>query len=266
MATTTAGRQLTSQHGRQQTAIRAAAIADVLQVWQAGFDLDDIDESWRRMEPAVVAVTNDYRRQSSNVAAGYYQAFRTAEGAPGAHQPTLAVPPSREVLRYSLGFYGGVVPNQLLRTGRPDVARQAAVRLSGGVMRHVTDGGRDTVINNVQRDRQAVGVARITATDPCAFCAMLASRGPVYKSAETAAGSRWSQSDEAFKVHDHCNCRMEPVYSRGEWREQYPEAAEYRKLWNKAQREARDAGELRRGTSNDALNAFRRSLNAGRAA
>lgn len=45
---------------------------------------------------------------------------------------------------------------------------------------------------------------------PCGFCAMLASRGPVYKTS-TSAGARVS----AF--HDHCRCTVVPVYTSREW-------------------------------------------------
>jgi hypothetical protein len=237
----TAGRQLSAQHRRQQVAIRAAAARDVVQVWEAGFDLSDIDRSWRRMEPAMVAVTSDYRRQSANVASGYFQAFRTAEDAPGGFRPRLAVPPSREVLRYSLGYYGMVVPNQLYRSGRTDVARQAAVQLVGGVSRHVNDGGRHTVLENVGQDRQARGWQRITAGRPCSFCAMIAARGAVF-SADTAT----------FQAHDHCQCTAEPVYGRDDSRPE--QARQWSQLWNESTRGVSGARAQR--------NAFRRAYEA----
>ena len=241
MATTTAGRQLSSQHRRQQMAIRAAAARDTLQVWTAGFDLDDIDGSWRRMEPAMVAVTQDYRRQSANVAAGYYQAYRTAEGAPGTYRPRLAVPPSREVLRYSLGYYGMVAPNQLYRSGRRDVMRQAGTHLVGGVSRHVNDGGRHTVLENVGQDRQARGWQRVTAGRPCSFCAMIAARGAVF-SADTAS----------FQAHDHCQCTAEPVYGRDDQRPEH--ARQWSQLWDDSTRGVRGARAQR--------NAFRQAYEA----
>ncbi|WP_279020462.1 hypothetical protein [Mobiluncus mulieris] len=41
----------------------------------------------------------------------------------------------------------------------------------------------------------------------CDFCLMLASRGPVYGSSETAGG-------EGNKYHDHCDCIPVPVVGR----------------------------------------------------
>lgn len=240
MATTDAGRQLTIQHRQSQLAVRAAAVSDTLAVWQA-FDPSDINGSWAVMEPAVEAITRDYRRQSANVASGYYQAYRTAEGVPGRAEPRLATPPSREVLRYSLGFYGRVVPNQLLRAGRPDVAAQAAVQLSGGVARHVQDGGRETILDSVQTDRQARGWQRITAGNPCSFCAMIAARGAVFR-----------EDTARFEAHDHCACHAEAVYGSGDQR---PERArEWQQLWNDSTRGTRGPAEARR--------AFRRAYEA----
>lgn len=45
---------------------------------------------------------------------------------------------------------------------------------------------------------------------PCGFCVMLASRGPVYKSSESA-GIR------ADRYHDHCFCTCTPVFTSKHW-------------------------------------------------
>ena len=77
---------------------------------------------------------------------------------------------------------------------------------------------------------------------------MLVSRGPVYKTEQTAT----------FQPHDACQCQPEPIFSpEGEWT---PQAEEWQKQWKEAQRQARESGDLRRGTKNDGLNAFRRYL------
>ena len=283
MSSTVEGRRLTDAQRRAQLAIRAAAARDVLEVWRRVFDLSDIDGSWSRMEPGIEAITRDYRRRSSGLAVSYYREHRAAEGVTGTFRPSLEPQPSREALRYSLGYYGKVRPNELLRAGRPDVMQKAGVDLVGGVTRHVNNGGRATLEQAIIEDNQATGWMRVTGSDPCAFCAMLAARGPVFKTGQSALrvgrtmapdqarhqmgaghgrlrGSRGR--DESF--HDHCQCTSEPQYLISDpWRERFPQAAEDRDLWNESQREARDAGELKRGTSNDALNAFRRKYERG---
>lgn len=202
MASTIAGRELTEQHRLEQLAVRAAAARDVTRLMSA-YDWADIDRSWMAVAPGMEAVVRDYSRQSAGTAGGYYQAFRTAEGAGGQAALRLAQGPPSEALQYSLGFYGRIVPKQLLQRGTQNLAGESLAHMLGGATRHVLNGGRNTLIGSVQQDRQAVGYARVTAANPCAFCAMLAGRGAVYK-----------ESTVGFEAHDHCACSAEPVYKR----------------------------------------------------
>lgn len=112
---------------------------------------------------------------------------------------------------------------------------KALVTVSGSAARHVLNGGRDAIEELIKADPVVNRWIRVTDGDPCAFCAMLASRGPVYVSA-TSAG---------FSAHDHCACSAEPVFSsKAAWP---GEAAAYKRLWranieNKySGREARNA-------------------------
>lgn len=123
---------------------------------------------------------------------------------------------------------------------RPDPARTALVRVSGAVTRHVLNGARETLHRSVRADRRALGWARATSGAPCSFCAMLASRGPVY-------GERTGD----FQTHDHCSCGLEPVYRRDQ---EWPHGSrEYQRLW-------REATEGLSGA--EAQNAFRRARSA----
>lgn len=53
-------------------------------------------------------------------------------------------------------------------------------------------------------------VVNVSDKGPCGFCAILASRGPVYSSAERA-GQR------VDKFHDNCRCDVVPVYTSKDW-------------------------------------------------
>lgn len=77
--------------------------------------------------------------------------------------------------------------------------------LSGGLQRLVADSGRDTVSRNAAADRVRVGWQRVPRPGCCAFCAMLASRGAVYKSDVTAGLNS--------KYHDFDRCVVAPVFS-----------------------------------------------------
>ena len=119
-----------------------------------------------------------------------------------------------------------------------DASRAALVQASGAGMRHVIEGSRKTALTVIQRDQVALGWARVTDGNPCAFCAMLSSRGPVFGSKQAAA----------FEAHDHCACTAEPVFDR---RAEWPgRAAEFRQLWRQ-HIEGQYSGK-------DAINAWRR--------
>lgn len=64
--------------------------------------------------------------------------------------------------------------------------------------------GRNALSGAIRGDTKIIAVARGTSGDPCAFCAMLASRGFVYRSEQTARS--WEGMEEIEKVHVHCKC------------------------------------------------------------
>jgi hypothetical protein len=118
--------------------------------------------------------------------------------------------------------------------------------------------GRQAVENTIAQDRLARGWMRVTDGDPCAFCAMLASRGAVYKSAQSAGFELDPVRGEINRYHDNCGCQVVPVFTRTPVLPGTTQRAE--QLWRDSQRAARAAGELDRGTSNDPLNALRRHM------
>lgn len=90
----------------------------------------------------------------------------------------------------------------------PDLAA-FRTKLTGVAEKLVLDPGRRTIIDNTHRDRQARGWARVPEANPCAFCALLATRGAVYK-----------RDTVGFRSHDHCRCHAEPIFGRYEPPEQ----------------------------------------------
>lgn len=124
--------------------------------------------------------------------------------------------------------------------------------------RITVNAGRQAQERAVRQDRLALGWMRITDSDPCAFCLMLASRGPVYKTAQTAGFVLDPVRGEINRYHDNCACQVVPVFTKDPVLPESTQRAEA--TYEQAQREARQAGELRRDTSNDALNALRRFM------
>jgi len=94
-------------------------------------------------------------------------------------------------------------------------ARQAAT--SEGV---VLDGARDNLVAVGTRDQRIIGFARVSGTgSPCGWCAMLISRGAVYRSYRTGGGSKAGARETDTTFHRNCKCYAEPIYST----EQYDE-------------------------------------------
>lgn len=118
----------------------------------------------------------------------------------------------------------GAGPNYLKhQAGRGETEQRAMAKglqvVSGTGVKSVLDGGREVVMELIKSDPSVTRYIRVTDGDPCAFCAMLAGRGPVYASAETAG----------FLAHTSCACTAEPVVvAGGAWP---GDAAYYRRLW-----------------------------------
>ncbi len=251
MAATKTGRALTEQHRQAQLRIRAKALQDYTRLWPVW---EGDEDSFIKLVLASIVLVKGYRLISSQTAGNYFQSFRIAEGAKGEALTKLADPVDEGKVRAALFATGQNAVKQSLEAGRPpEHAQQVALtRTSGAVSTQVLNGGRETLLGSVQDDKSALGWSRVTDSDPCAFCALLASRGPVYKSEQTAD----------FQAHGECACNAEPVYSRdAHWPGR---AREFHDLYNEATLEAHEEGELRRGTTNDLLNAFRRKYEAQR--
>jgi|GEM_PF-2681922 len=88
MAATLAGSRLTERHRRAQLALRALALRQVLGIWPA-FDIEDAPRSWPSVEAALLAVIGERRAVLASLAAGYFEAFRHAEGIDGRASPVL---------------------------------------------------------------------------------------------------------------------------------------------------------------------------------
>ncbi|MCG8926644.1 hypothetical protein [Lentzea sp. CC55] len=102
-------------------------------------------------------------------------------------------------------------PASTVDVQRAEAHRQAGARQAAAAERVAMNGARSTVWAAGQRDRRVLGYVRLSRTGtPCGWCAMLISRGAVYKSAEG------SSSDVTFgdldKYHDNCHCYAEPIY------------------------------------------------------
>jgi hypothetical protein len=194
-------RSLTEKHRRAQLVLRAATLQDLLKLWPA-FDINRIAQTWPAFEEAALLLVQARARTSTGLASTYYRGLREVIGVTGKATPKLITPRVDDVVA-GLRIVGPINAGKQLALGRMAsvVAQNTLVNLSGETTRHVLNAGRKTVEASVMADRQAIGWRRVTSGSACEFCAMLASRGTVYKS-ETID----------FSAHRHCACFPEPSF------------------------------------------------------
>ncbi|MGW1837075.1 VG15 protein [Streptomyces sp. NPDC002067] len=137
---------------------------------------------------------------------------------------------------------------QELEEGTATAGRSAATAADREALR----AGRDLIDQASKRDRRAIGWARVTDGTPCAFCAMLASRGAIYSSQATAAGGGRRKPrgtgdgrarahrrppvsrEDLTRYHNGCHCQTVPVFSRNDF--MTPDARRFDREWREVTR------------------------------
>lgn len=255
------------QGRRLQQAIRAEVIRDAIGLWPL-LDRQRIADTfpqWLRMMSMLIVRS---RGQSAAAAARTYQSIRARElGDLGSDRLIkLAPAPDPQWLQRALGYAG---PGLLQRPlpARPELddmdwaaaadaeeraqSDRALTAVTATAARIALDGGQRTTVDTALADPKARAWYRETDGNACSFCAMLASRGPVYGS-QAAAGTRADPrfyGPGEFKVHNLCGCDVKPWFGGAQ---QLPDSTRrYSALW----------GSATGGLSGDkARNAFRRAI------
>jgi hypothetical protein len=218
-----------TDYQRQQSALADGLAVQVIAAWNALLDVRALKKTLPVFTAATASLVHRYGNASAAVAADYYDAARAAAGVTGTYTVVAAQPAPFGQVKASVSW-----ATKNLWTPEPDVG-PAKVLVKGAAERLVLDTGRHTVIGAVQNDPRARGWARVTKPGCCYFCAMLASRGAVYRSQQTAS----------FEAHDHDRCMAEPVFGAYEMT---AAARDWQALWQSSTK----------GTSGaDAVRAFR---------
>lgn len=137
------------------------------------------------------------------------------------------------------------------RIPRPS-ADIVAKELGATLARHAHAAGRDAARDTADESGEDIGWARVlTGAENCSFCAMLASRGPVYKSEYIATHIGGVSGDP---YHNNCDCDAVLVRKGEPW-EGEQEAADLEDLWVEA---------TKGFYGKHARNAFRRAFNEAR--
>lgn len=160
---------------------------------------------------ALADVVNPARRTASSNAWALYTELRPS-GLSEIGQPSLTDVP--------VNYFTKVLDTFLadLESERPEGAQ---TRIAQTATRMVENAARDTIIGASTYDEDAVAWARVlTGAESCGWCAMLASRGPVYESRKSAG--------EKDEWHLGCDCLAVPVF-RGQ-ETSWPGYDEFQKL------------------------------------
>ena len=217
MARTARANAETAKQRRVQALIRTVVQRRLTALWPM-LDPLRLDETSPAWVAAAVEQIRGWHALSARAAASYFLAYRLAEGVVGTPPPLVAPVFSLEAVKTSLIVTGPVALKKSTANGVPFSVSvpNAQTMTLGAAGRHVQQGGWDMLDSGVRSDDQAQGWARVASGDACAFCLMLAGRGPVYKSEETVA----------FEAHDHEACGLEPVFENYQWNSTAQRAAE----------------------------------------
>ncbi|MGY2036610.1 VG15 protein [Nocardia gipuzkoensis] len=151
----------------------------------------------------------------------------------------------------------------------PRVVVQVSERLSATLARHAAEAGRNAVVNAALGVGDEVGWARVlSGAENCPFCAMLASRGPVYRSDKSALtvvgrGGR-PRGNRALgeRYHDGCDCEAVLVRRGQDW-EGREEFERLERLWIAASTAGAQADEEPRRVFNRAFRRIEREPELG---
>ena len=213
MASTAKGNILTDQHRRRQVALAITADSQMRRVWDDTLDVNDLDHTQPIWKKAMLDLLGQWWKVSADTAAQYLPRFRKAEIGDGSVK--VGVPRFNRSQAGKRLEWGGVA-NILwhVAMGQTQEAAYLAARelFIGMFHEAVLTGGRLTLQQWAAKDARASGWRRVSDGHPCAFCAMLVGRGPIYTSERTAL---YRQSD-GDKFHPHCGCTVEVVYGRRE--------------------------------------------------
>ncbi len=149
----------------------------------------------------VPALIDKYGDTSSEAAAQWYEQIRAKWFTDDGYEAVVAEPVSHDVLTSSVRAKANMLWPQ-----DEDYDPEGYLRyLTEVVDRNVKRGGRDTIIANGRRDRRNPRFARVpSGAKTCAFCSMLASRGFVYLSEQTAGA--------LGQYHADCDCEIVPSW------------------------------------------------------
>lgn len=259
-----------SQYSQEQRSITARAVQLILNLLLPYRGIPLTQQSWRFIVRGMFPIVDNARRESAILARQYYDSQRIIHIGNDDHEidiPSYELAWLEESLRPVFGTARVI-----------DLDDAKVVETSLRVAKEVENGGRRLQLNAVRSEKGRVGFARVaTGRETCAFCLMLVSRGPVFKS-ELKAGAKHEGAAEIMdekltnneeiddeeldqlmtRWHPGCDCKVVPVFDVNDWtgRDDFLRMEE---IWKRETKGFFGS----QFTKNDKLNAFRRAIERG---
>ncbi|TPF89172.1 MULTISPECIES: toxin glutamine deamidase domain-containing protein [unclassified Bifidobacterium] len=208
----------------QQEAVRLARL-DLGELW---WDIAGLPAAKQRdiLLDLVPAIIGKYSDMSSTAAADWYEHVY-ARHFDDAFTAEVENPNRDEAVRKLIRWKAGVLWDSPDRKANPD----ELLRYLNNLMdREIRNPGRQTIRSNARRDPHKPRYARVpNGRQPCAFCIMLASRGYIYASEDTA--------DFGTSFHGgNCRCEIVPEWGKGLNRIEGYDPDEYLRIYETARR------------------------------
>ncbi len=215
-------------HQRAQVTHAAATQAALARLWDETIDPNDLTRSFERFREKAAVYIGAGRLKSGQVADTYMRGIKDLAGLDRpVYTPDDFLPAGR--IKASLSAASSKALARAYAANDPGAAAMALAvakeAMLGSAKRQIINASRSRIIETTRRDPQLGRWARVGDGNPCSFCSMLISRGPVY-----AADSAH------FAAHDKCGCNARPVTPGDSgWS---PEARRYRDAWDADNRTA----------------------------
>lgn len=183
-------------------------------------DVHNLKASLPQFKLAVAAIVRSFGQASATLAATFYRDERRLAGILAPLTMKVADPPSIAEVSKNLDWATRTLWGPDAEIAFPDMQTM----VTGAAEKMVLDTGRGTMFDTIASDRYAIGWARVPEPDACYFCALLATRNAVYKgesfnrsNSQIRANGRafldHAVTPSKFKVHDHCRCHLEAVFT-----------------------------------------------------
>lgn len=165
-------------------------------------------------------LTSTFGEAAATQAMEIFMSMREDAGITSAYAPVLAPPPTEAQVDSSVRWAVGTLFGEKFD-------REATLsKLEGIATRMILQQSRETIAKNVsRRGSGSYAFARVLGPgESCDWCLMLSSRGPVYRSYDSAKG-------DGDGFHDNCRCMAVPFFEGTEVDGYDPEAlyADYKK-------------------------------------